>query len=99
VVNATSSPSWTVLPGRSATWYWAASTGPAAATHLITSAIGTPAAGAADGVVEVAEVLVAVRDGVIGVSWVWRACPLSPEHPAANRADAANTTTIRIPPG
>ncbi|GAA2797394.1 hypothetical protein GCM10010533_39680 [Mycolicibacterium pallens] len=63
---------------RSAMWYCAASIGGAASIHAIASAIGTPATGAgtADVAVvdEVADVGadddVAVRDGVIGVSWV-----------------------------
>ena len=103
VVNATSSPSEVVVPPRNAAWKSALSTGPAASTQRIASAIGPPGFGAGDDVAEalddVADVDPAVRDGVIGVSWV--ACggfPDSWEHPVTS-TDAANNRAIRIPQG
>lgn len=74
------------------------------------SATGAPGAGGGDGddadVPDVLDWLVLVvgtdpvaRDGVIGVSCVARGgVPDSCEHPATS-SDAANSTTIRIPPG
>ena len=92
-----------VVPPRRATWKSALSTGPAASTQRIASAIGAPGCGAGDelgGVVAgVGEADPAVRDGVIGVSWV--ACggfPDSWEQPATS-SDAANNSAIRIPQG
>jgi len=91
------------VPPRSATWKSALSTGPAASTQRIASAIGAPGSGADDDVGDVlgavGEDCPAVRDGVIGVSSV--ACggfPDSWEQPATS-SDAANNRAIRIPQG
>jgi len=92
-----------VVPPRSATWKSALSTGPAASTQRMASATCAPGCGAGD---ELAEVLVgvddadpAVRDGVIGVSWVASGgFPESWEHPASS-TDAANKRAIRITQG
>jgi len=106
-VTATSSPSAVVVPARNATRKSAPSTGPAASTQPMASATGAPGAGGGDGDdADVPGVLVLVvgtdpvaRDGVIGVSCVARGgVPDSCEHPATS-SDAANSTTIRIPPG
>ena len=110
VVNATSSPSSVLTPPRNATRNSALSTGPAASTHRIASAIGAPASGAGDpesGAVDdvcaepvvVADGDPAARDGVIGVSWAPRcSVPDSAEHPASS-TDAASNTEIRMRPG
>jgi hypothetical protein len=89
-----------VVPPRSATWKSALSTGPAASTQRIASAIGAPGSGAGDDVADAlddaGDADPAVCDGVIGVSWV--ACggfPDSWEHPATS-IDAANNRAIRI---
>jgi hypothetical protein len=103
VVKATSSPSEVVVPPRNATWKSALSTGPAASTQRMASAIGAPGCGAGDDVGEVLagveDAVPVVRDGVIGVSWV--ACggfPDSWEHPATS-TDAPNNSAIRITQG
>ena len=114
VVKATSSPNRVVVAPRSATLNSAASTGAAASTHAIASAIGaSPRGAAAAGVVEVAAD-VAVDDGdsaagrdVDGVIGVSRVAPdrLSgpTEQPPSSRAPTsgavANSTAIRIRPG
>lgn len=109
VVNATSSPSSVLTPPRNATRNSALSTGPAASTHRIASAIeapasgGAPESGAVDDVcaepVVVADGDPAARDGVIGVSWAPRcSVPDSAEHPASS-TDAASSTAIRMRPG
>ena len=92
-----------MVPPRSATWKSALSTGRAASTQRITSAIGAPGCGAGDDVGEVLagveDAVPVVRDGVIGVSGV--ACggfPDSWEHPATS-TDAPNNSAIRITQG
>jgi hypothetical protein len=110
VVNAVSSPRGVVVPLRRATRKSASSTGAAASTQAIASPAGAPGSGAdAEGagvdveamvlLLLVVAVVPAVRDGVIGVSWVAPGWPAGCwEHPATS-ADAASNTAIRIRQG